>query len=180
MSAQKLVFDSSVEALVKVARGKLSPAAAAKVVALGIPLEGKLQPAYPAEAWSQCVKIICTDLYPKAEPVEAQRQLAHRTVEQFAASFVGKALFSLTRLIGRERTLQRMTQNFRTGANFMQTRLDVLGPGHYELWINDVSGVPGFFMGLVEGGAKASTGEVDDIRVKTLEGDACTYEIRRK
>jgi hypothetical protein len=63
--------------LVKVARGRLSPAATAKVVALGIPLEGKLQPDYPAEAWSQ-------------------------------------------------------------------------------------------------------TGEVDDIRVKTLEGDACTYEIRRR
>jgi uncharacterized protein (TIGR02265 family) len=126
------------------------------------------------------VKIICSDLYPQAQPVEAQRQLAHRTVEQFASSLVGKALFSLTRLMGRERTLRRMTQNFRTGANFIETRLDVLGEGHYELWINDVSGVPGFFMGLVEGGAKASTGEVDHIHVKSLDGDACTYEIRRK
>jgi uncharacterized protein (TIGR02265 family) len=179
VGAQKLVFDSSVEALVKTARGKLSPAAAAKVASLGVPLEGKLLPAYAAETWAACVKVIAGDLFPAADPVEAQRRLAHRTVEQFAASLVGKALFSLARLMGRERTLQRMTQNFRTGSNFVETRLDVKGDGHYELWINDVSGVPGFFMGLVEGGAKASTGQVDDMRIKALEGSSCTYEIRR-
>jgi uncharacterized protein (TIGR02265 family) len=180
VDASKLIFDSSVEALLKAGRGRLSPGAVAKIVALGVPLEGKLAPAYPAEAWASCVKVISEDLFPNVEAVEAQRQLAHRTVQQFAESFVGKALFSLARLMGRERTLQRMTQNFRTGANFIQTRLDTLGDGHWELWISDVSGVPGFYMGLVEAGEKASVGEPDQLRIKALEGTACTYEIRRK
>jgi uncharacterized protein (TIGR02265 family) len=180
VDASKLIFDSSVEALLKAGRGRLSPTAAAKVAALGIPLEGKLAPAYPAEAWASCVKVISEDLFPNLDAVEAQRQLAHRTVQQFAEVFVGKALFSLARLMGRERTLQRMTQNFRTGANFIQTRLDTVGEGQWELWISDVSGVPGFYMGLVEGGLKASVGQADELRIKSLEGPACTYEIRHK
>src|SRR5688572_31217171 len=58
-------------------------------------------------------------------------------------------LFPYTTLFrsGVTRSLQRMTNNLRTGANFIETKFTTLDERTHELWISDVSDVPGFYAG---------------------------------
>jgi len=46
------------------------------------------------------------------------------------------------------------------------------------LGAGDVTGLPGFFWGMLEGGARHSCREIDPITIKAREGDGCTYEIK--
>jgi uncharacterized protein (TIGR02265 family) len=45
-----------------------------------------------------------------------------------------------------------MTRNLRSGSDFIEARATSLAPRAYEIWINDVTGVPGFYQGLLERG----------------------------
>src|SRR5688572_26154973 len=90
-------------------------------------------------------------------------------------------LFPYTTLFrsGVTRSLQRMTNNLRTGANFIETRFVTLDERTHELWISDVSGVPGFYAGLIEAGADYIAGWTDEMRIKERDGEACVYTLRR-
>ena len=89
-------------------------------------------------------------------------------------------MFALCRLIGAERTAKRMTQNFRAGSNFVDTRLTRIRdePLTNELWINDVSGLPGFYLGLLEGGVAHTAGETYAVSYVRADGPGAVYEMR--
>jgi uncharacterized protein (TIGR02265 family) len=179
MPAEKLIFASVVEPLLDVARkGKVSPETEKKLAGIGMPMWGKTAPAYPAERWAEAVRIIGADLFPQAEPDEQHRGIGLRTIEQFTGTFIGKALMTAARLWGPRRSLQRLTNNLRTGANFLETRFTHIDDRQQELWINDVSGVPGFYAGLIGAGSQYIEGWSDSVAIKQREGDACLYELR--
>ena len=178
-ASQKLIFETSMAALLKVAQGNVSAAAETQLNALGLHFGKKLEPAYPAELWASAVKVVAKDLFPQAEAMESHRLLALKTVDQFAETMVGKAIFAVARVMGPDRSLARMTHNFRTGANFIETKLTVIEPGVHELWLNDVSGVPGFYQGLIEGAALHTGRKPDTMSVKASDGVQCTFLLVR-
>ncbi|MFO0598862.1 MAG: DUF2378 family protein [Myxococcaceae bacterium] len=175
----KLIFSSSIEALLKVSTGKVSPEIARALGEMKLGPPHKTLPAYPAEDWARAVKLVSADLWPKLQPDEQHRQLGRATVLQFADTLMGKAMFAAARVIGARRSLERMTHNLRTGANFIETRFTVLDDSHQELWINDVTDVPGFYAGLIGAGADYMQGWSDRIEIKSREGAACTYLLTR-
>lgn len=173
----RLIFSSSVEALLKASRGRVTSTAVQELGRLGLPVEGRLEPAYPAETWASAVRLIGADLFP-TEPLDTQHnKLARLTVRQFAETVMGRAMFTAARVFGARRSLQRMTHNLRTGANFIETRFTELSPTLQELWINDVSGVPGFYAGLIEVGRDYMPEWVTQVRIKDRDGPACTYQL---
>lgn len=138
----------------------------------------KLEPAYPAESWAFAVKLIGADLFPGEEPFLQHRKLGAATVTRFSEGLVGKAMFGLAKLMGARRSLERMTRNLRTGANFLETRLTVIDDKTQEFWINDVTDVPGFYAGLLSPGIELIPGWPDSIELKRRDGDACWYELK--
>ena len=176
---QKLIFASSVEALLKAAEGNIKPETERRLGELRMGFRRPVDPAYPAESWASAVRLIASDLFPGESPEEQHRKLGGKTVRQFAETFMGKAMFSAAKVMGVKRSLQRMTNNLRTGANFIETRFTVIDDRNYELWISDVSDVPGFYAGLIEAGADFMSGWTDEMRIKERDGDACTYTLRR-
>ncbi|MGQ0508074.1 MAG: DUF2378 family protein [Myxococcaceae bacterium] len=179
MADTKLIFGPSVEALLKAARGSVSVETEGKLRALGLPLDGRVEPAYPAEAWASAVKLISKELFPAQPEEEQHRQLGRKTVKQFADTVMGKAMFTMAKVIGPQRSLQRMTNNLRTGANFIETRFTVIDVRTQELWISDVSDVPGFYAGLIEAGADYMEGWSDEMRITRREGKSCLFTLRR-
>jgi uncharacterized protein (TIGR02265 family) len=179
--SDKVIFDHVIRAMFKANLEKLSPAGLAKVTAQGIDPTQRLLPAYPAETWARCAKTLAEDLFPGQDTVEATRRVARNTVDAFAHELIGKAMFALCRLIGAERTARRMTQNFRSGSNFVDTKLtrvrDV--PITNELWINDVSGLPGFYLGLLEGGIAHTAGETYVVTLTRLDGEGAVYQLKQ-
>ena len=81
------------------------------------------------------------------------------------------------RLFGARRTLERLSHNLRSGANFIETRFSLTGPEAYELWLSDVSDVPGFYAGILSAGAGKLEGWPDRIEIKLRDGVSCTYAL---
>jgi uncharacterized protein (TIGR02265 family) len=174
----KLIFSNSMEALLKVMEGRITTETQKALAALRIGPPHKLEPAYPAENWAQAVKLISADLFPSVDTYEQHRQLGRATVLQFADTFMGKAMFGAAKIIGARRSLERMTRNLRTGANFIETRFTVIDEKTQEFWMSDVTDVPGFYAGLIGAGADVIPGWPDRIEVKKREGAACLFEFQ--
>ena len=146
------------------------------IAALGVDTE-KLAKTYPVEVWASCVKLIAADVFAGLDEIEAQRKLANLRIDVVARSLKGRVLFALSRRLPPARALEKYVTGLRAGASYVDTRFEVLGANHYRVWINDVSEVPGFFMGMLEGGARHATRRSDPIRIESRDGTSCTYEI---
>jgi uncharacterized protein (TIGR02265 family) len=175
----KLIFSGSIDALLKVALPKVKPETLKALNGLRIGPPFKVEPAYPAEDWAHAVKLVGADLFPRLPSEEQHREVGRATVLQFAESLMGKAMFAAARVIGARRSLERMTHNLRTGANFIETRFTLVDERTQELWINDVSDVPGFYAGLIGAGADYMDGWADRIDIKAREGASCLYVLQR-
>lgn len=175
---QKLIFGTSVEPLLKVSDGKLTEGSRKKLQAMRIGPPHKVEPAYPAEHWANAVRIISGELFPSLQPDDQHRALGKLTVTQFAEGFLGKAMFAAAKILGARKSLERMTRNLKTGANFIETRYSHVDDRTNELWINDVSGVPGFYAGLIGAGAEFMPDWADVVEIKERVGDDCTYVLR--
>ncbi|MBL8952178.1 MAG: DUF2378 family protein [Myxococcaceae bacterium] len=176
---QKLIFASSVEALLKAAHGNVKPETTRRLGELNMTYGKPIDPAYPADVWATAVRVIGADLFPKESPEDQHRKLGALTVKQFAETFMGKAMFTAAKVMGVQRSMQRMTNNLRTGANFIETKFTTIDDRNHELWISDVSDVPGFYAGLIEAGADYMSGWADEMRIKQREGEGCLYTLRR-
>jgi uncharacterized protein (TIGR02265 family) len=174
----KLIFRSSIESMLDVANGRVSAPTVARLAELRL-VRHHLEPAYPAEHWARAVKIISADLYPGKPEEDQHRQLGRETVLHFAHGVMGKAMFAVAKVLGARRSMIRMTNNLKTGANFIQTRYTIIDDHHQELWMNDVSDVPGFYMGLLGAGADYVDGWFQEIHVKARVGPDCLFELRR-
>ncbi len=178
MPNERLVFGNVMESLLKASKGRVSAGVVDRLKKLGISYERKLEPAYPADHWAEAVRIIAADLFPNEPPDAQHNKLGRLSVKLFAETVMGKAMFTAAKVFGTRRSLQRMTHNFRTGANFIETRFTELDPHTHELWISDVSGVPGFYAGMVEAGGDFFEGWVQEMRIKQREGASCLYELK--
>ena len=174
----KLIFSSAMDALLKVIQGRITPETQRALAAMRIGPPHRPEPAYPAEHWAAAVKLISADMFPGGDLYNQHRQLGRATVLQFADTLMGKAMFGAAKIIGARRSLDRMTRNLRTGANFIETRFTVLDEKTQEVWMNDVTDVPGFYAGLIGAGVDFIPGWPDRIEVKKRDGAACWYELK--
>jgi len=147
-----------------------------KIAALGVDV-GKLAKTYPVEVWAACVKLIAADVFAGLDEVEAQRKLGNLRIDVAARSLKGRVLFALSRRLPPQRALERYVTGLRAGASYVDTRFEVLGANRYRVWVNDVTDLPGFFMGMIEGGARHATKRTDPIRIESRDGASCTYMI---
>ena len=178
VGSPKLIFSSSVEALLKVAAGRVTPTTQKELALLRIGPPHKLEPAYLAADWAKAVNLIGADLFPGQEPTKQRYEVGRATVMQFTEGFVGRAMLSAVKLFGARRSLQRMSHSLRSGANFLETRLTAIDERTQELWLNDASGVPHFYAGLLSAGASVIPGWPDRITVKSVDGESCVLELK--
>lgn len=157
---EKLIFGPAFGAMLEANRDTLGPDGVRRLRGLGIEPAGPFLAAYPARTWADCTRVLAEELHPGLDLFEGSRQVARVTVDAFAQTLVGRLLFGLTRLIGPERTFRRMTENLRSGSNFIETKITTLSrsPLIEELWINDVTGLPGYYQGLLERGTFHTAG----------------------
>ncbi len=145
------MFEQSVEGLIRALGPKLDDRCAERLRSAGIEVKGKLKVAYPVASWVQALWIAGETLAPGMGKDEATYQVGRRFIQAYESTLMGKAAYTMARVVGPKRTLERMTRNFRTGSSYGTSKLTELGPGKFELWCAPVS-VPGFYRGVVEAG----------------------------
>lgn len=145
-----------------------------------VDLDGALMPAYPAEVWPQTLRLVAAELFPGEEPDEALRKLGHANARGFMNTLVGNALVALLKILGPHRTLERMTRNFRTGNNFMETRLTKVGAADYRIWVSEVQGMPTFLQGVFETALSIVGAKDLVVKIESTGGSECVYLISWK
>jgi uncharacterized protein (TIGR02265 family) len=178
--AEQLIFGSSMEGLLDGVRNQLTPKCRERILKeCGVDVDAKTQPGCSAKVWARCIQILGEELFPALEPTMAHRELGVRTIEAFVDGHaLGRAIFGVLRLLGPDRTVGRMTKNLRTGSSFVETRFLQLAPQNYEILINDVSGVPGFYQGMLERGLYHVGAKTTVAAIDKYDGCACTFLVR--
>ncbi|MFO0594837.1 MAG: DUF2378 family protein [Myxococcaceae bacterium] len=170
--SEKLVFAHTVEGLVRSVRDRLTPALISGLRERGIDVERRLLPAYPMEVFVDGVGWLSRQLYPELPADEAVAKVGRGFMDGFGQTLVGRAMMAMMRVIGPDASLRRITQEFRTGNNYSQTRLVVRAPRTYELWVNELR-MPGWYVGIVSRGlelAGAKSGHVELVSRDTVGG----------
>lgn len=119
-----VIFGNTYESLFNGLKGRLDAEAEQKLAALGVDMK-RLDPAYPVEVFHRSLRILADSAFPSLSIDEAMFELGRAFVLGMASTTVGKALYTLSRVIGPRRMLERMTRNARTSNNFSESSLEV-------------------------------------------------------
>jgi uncharacterized protein (TIGR02265 family) len=147
MSEPRVAFASLFESLERILAPVRDASVDARLRELGIDFR-QLQPAYPIETWYAGVELAMSRFDPSWTPEQRQHHFGVRLVQTYGDTLVGKAVYSMMRLIGPERSIVRATRSFRTAVNFLETSYVMHGPRDCELTMNEVvfpHRYPGFF-----------------------------------
>jgi uncharacterized protein (TIGR02265 family) len=174
---EKLIFDHTVESLLRTLDRPIPPEQIKGLDALGIDLSKPLQPAYPLEVYSALIGFIGRQRFPGLPDEQADFEVGRAFIEAYTTqSMMGKALKGLLRVVGPHRAIERMNRTFRSANNYTETRLQRVGPTSYELWFNFVLRA-GYFRGMVHG--TLSLCGVKGLEVKTVasENREATFHV---
>jgi uncharacterized protein (TIGR02265 family) len=175
--AEKLIFDHTVESLLRTLERPIPPAQIAGLDALGIDLSKPLLPAYPLETYSALIGFIARQRFPDLPPEEADFEVGRAFIEAYTTqTLMGRALKGLLRVIGPHRTLERMSRTFRTANNYTQTRLQPLGPTSYELWFNYAIR-QGYFRGMVHATLALCGVRQIEVKLAATQGHELTFHV---
>lgn len=180
MSVQEteLVFESAVDGLFHLGlRDRLQPDLREQLRQAGLDLSRPLLPAYPRKSWNHFLQLTVDALWPDAKPEVAYRALGKQMLAGYQTTLVGKALASLSRIIGPKRVLERMTHNLRSGANYNQCRTTATSPTEILFWVNEPYVHPSYFAGMLEATLELTGAKGVDIQVQEKNAEGCTYRI---
>jgi uncharacterized protein (TIGR02265 family) len=178
MEQGRLMFSHAVEALFQRAfRGQVTERCKARLRLAGLDLDRPLLPAYPIAVWIAALEITVSELLPELEREDAYREMGARLLRGYVHTFMGRANFSLLRLLGPVRALERLSAHLRANNNFQETRLTQLGPSEWELWINTSVSEPAYYEGLLQAALEEVGVSHPRVGAGVRTDDGCTYRV---
>lgn len=175
--SERLVFDHTVESLLRTLKRPIPAAQIAGLDALGIDLSKPLLPAYPLETYSALIGFIARCRWPDLPAAEADVEVGRAFIEAYTTqTLLGRAAKGLLRVIGPHRALERMSRTYRTANNYTQTRLESLGPTRYSLWFNYVIR-EGYFRGMVHATLALTGVKQCEVTLAATQGHEVTFHV---
>jgi uncharacterized protein (TIGR02265 family) len=172
--AEQVVFEQTVEGLLRAIRPRLTPSCQVRLKAAGLDVDAKLLPAYAFDVWMKCLLVSAEELWPHEPREQALFRVGEAFIEGYRETFMGRAVLGVIRVIGPRRALQRATRSFRSGNNYTEATVSEVSDTCLELWMNEVGPYPSFTQGLIEAALRAS-GVAPDVEIKNYDGHGCTY-----
>jgi uncharacterized protein (TIGR02265 family) len=176
---EALVWVHTVEGLLRACQPHATPRWRERLRGAGLDLEKPLAPACTREQWREIITISSQELF-EGTPEERFEQLGAAFIDQYAQTFIGRALATMMKIIGPRRALERMTRSLRSGNNYSETRTSFPSPGHAEFWLNETLGAPSYIHGALR--AVLELAGAEGVRIKTIEtdGHAATFSVEWK
>ena len=171
---QQVVFEQTVEGLLRAIRPRMTPKCKARLLEAGLDVDSALLPAYPFETWMRLLLVSAEEIWPGESRELAMFHLGEAFIEGYRETFLGRAVLGVIRVIGPKRALHRSSRSFRSGNNYTDAKVTDTSPTSLELWMNEVGPYPSFTQGLIEAALRAS-GVVPRVLIKDHDGHGCTY-----
>jgi uncharacterized protein (TIGR02265 family) len=147
-------------------RGRLSIPALQALSQVGIDLSRPLLPAYSRETWAHALRIAAADLFPGEPPELSWRRLGQDVINGLVHTRVGNGMVSVASLLGPLRFLRRLNPTLRNADNYVESRVEELGPTSCEVWFNEVMEQPAYHQGMLEALVVLAGGR--DVRTRLL------------
>jgi len=173
---EKVVFEHTMESLLRVLGSPPLPEQSAELALLGVDLGKPLQSAYPVELYVTVMDYIIRKRWPELSPEEGGHELGRAFMRAYRQTLMGKAVYALTKLIGPHRTLERITRNFRTANNFTETQLERVGPASYVLRFGYVTRV-GYLQGLLTEALEGTGARGLAVNLLSMAEEGATFRI---
>jgi uncharacterized protein (TIGR02265 family) len=148
--SERVVFGASFEGLLR-AMMPPTPAEQKALDAANVRIGGPYSAAYPLETYIAVMKACADSRYGHLPELERYTAVGRLFFQGYERTIIGQALVAVVRVLGPQRTLQRMTRNFRTANNFTHCEVEMVSPSHHLVRIS-WSLYPGFYKGLLEAG----------------------------
>ncbi|MFY0570957.1 DUF2378 family protein [Archangium lansingense] len=140
---EPVVFGHALELVLADAEA-LGSRASEALAGLGLSLNEPLRAAYPGALWAGAIHILSEALYPHLSTPKAEFALGRRFMERALQSRLGAAMMAHAKVIGPQRTLQRLTHNLRAFNNFLgASARELPGQAGWELVMRPL---PEFFL----------------------------------
>lgn len=173
---EALVWGHTVEGLVRCGKPRATPKWAQRLLGAGLDVNQKVATAYTRNQWRDFIFISAEELFEGTMEARLE-QLGAAFIDEYAQTFLGRAVAAVVRLIGPKRAIERMTKSLRSGNNYSQTRATFTGPRRAEFWLNETLGAPSYICGALTAVLKLSGTPSVRLRLLETDGQAATFEI---
>lgn len=175
MSAERYVFPSSVDGLLKGLGPRATPELKQHLKARGLDVD-KLPPAIPVATWSPHLIAIAVFTWPNVAQDEAMRLLGLNFIRGWKDTLMGSAVAALLRVVGPARTLARLDRAFRTSDNFTRAETTLLDANTALITVNEVQGVPTYWIGILQGGLEV-LGREGEVTIERVTLPSATLRV---
>ncbi len=177
--AERVVYSQVIEALLDHGlKGMTTPRVLAQLAALGVDRRQPLAPQYPISVWGPCLVYLAKELSPASSEEEALKRLGERFVEGYQQTLAGKAVFGLAKVVGPDRTITRVASSFRSGNNYVEARVTKLGPGTYDVWMNEELRYQPYVSGLIRASMRCVGAEGATVHMRDRAAFEFVMEVR--
>ena len=176
---REVVFDHSIDGLFQRSlRNKMTQHCRERLRQAGLDLSTKLKPMYPRLQFYEFLEIARQEIYPGRSRDEGLFQLGYGLLGGYEETFLGKAVLAVVKLLGPRRTLGRATQSLQSSNNYIASSLQQLGPTSFALTLNQVSGAPTYFAGVIQRGIELAGGAQVKVEPQPVDGPGCVYIVQ--
>ncbi|WP_244237443.1 DUF2378 family protein [Corallococcus llansteffanensis] len=177
-SHEPVVFTHTVEGLLLALKGRLEGPLRAKLKAVGLDLDLRLESAYPNAQWQQMLLLGAEELFPNVPMPRAKWMLGERFISGYFQTNMGRALKGVLKMLGPARALERTSRNLASGSNFLHVEVERLADTDYRIKANDGGPHPEFLGAICHFGTMATGVKGLTTVVESRSGIAATYRAR--
>lgn len=128
-------------------RGLSSPELSAELLKLGLDVTNPKE--VDLETWALLVRAVAARLCPGKPDAEALTTVGREMLAGFSESLVGRSLFLLLRLLGPQRAMLRMPENYQSADSVSRIVARTLSPTSVELSFANAAGIPDYVRGVM-------------------------------
>jgi uncharacterized protein (TIGR02265 family) len=151
MPDDKVVYKEAITNLLEANRARLGPKIRERLRAEAGVDEAALKPSYPIPTHDKVVKILGEELHPGRPQDEQDYEIGRSMMNNYGRGVLGRALFSVIRLVGPMRMMKRVPEYYRMTNNYADVKIDIQTPTMYVLDHNEVGTVPHYWRGTMQG-----------------------------
>lgn len=137
MSSEGVVFRHAVEALTeRVLRQqqRLTPEFTAELRAMGVDVDKPRD--LPMDTWRKLLQLCAARLFPELTEPEGLTEVGRAVLDGFTQTLVGRGALMVGKMLGPQRSLQRLAEYWGSANNVYRVTTREVGPKHFEVRIN--------------------------------------------
>jgi uncharacterized protein (TIGR02265 family) len=172
---ERLIFENSVAGMLRCLSKPIEPSMLIQLTSIGINPH-KLKPAYTVDEYMKLMNVLGAHKYSHLQEAERDYELGRDFIKGFFDTMIGKALFSVAKVLGPLRGTRRLPRSMKSVNNYTEAGITEFSEREVEVWITPAFR-PHFYVGLFEESGKLMFGPKYQVNFKSFENEKGVFRI---